>query len=108
MHTESDLRCYVLWCEDQRLHPLRASRAHLELYLPWMQEIRRFSTVHRVSRLSVVAGFYRICVIDGVLEQSPAKHVRRPTVPPVLPTLGLTHLQFEARLHAARHRRQHR
>jgi integrase/recombinase XerD len=102
VHTESDLRCYLLWCEEQRLDPFEASRAHLELYLRWMQEIRRFrpSTVSR--RLSVVAGFYRTCVIDGALEQSPAEHVRRPNVPPESPTLGLTHLQFEAMLHAAR------
>jgi integrase/recombinase XerD len=51
---------------------------------------------------SLVAGFYRTCVIDGVLPTSPAEHVRRPNVPPESPTLGLTHLQFEAMLTAAR------
>jgi hypothetical protein len=50
----------------------------------------------------VVAGFYSACVIDGVLEHSPAEHLRRPRVPPESPTLGLTHLQFEALLTAAR------
>jgi site-specific recombinase XerD len=102
VHTESDLRCFVLWCEEQHLDPFEVSRAHLELYLRWMQEIRRFrpSTVSR--RLSVVAGFYRTCVIDGALQQSPADHVRRPNVPAESPTLGLTHLQFEAMLHTAR------
>jgi transcriptional regulator with XRE-family HTH domain len=67
-----------------------------------MQEIRRFkpSTVSR--RFSVAAGFYRTCVIDGVLEHSPAEYVRRPTVPAESPTLGFTHLQFEALLTAAR------
>ena len=41
-------------------------------------EIRRFrpSTVSR--RFSVTAGFYRTCVLDGVLEHSLAEHVRRP------------------------------
>ena len=67
-----------------------------------MQEIRRFkpSTVSRL--FSVTAGFYRTCVIDGLLEHSPAEHVRRPTVPSESPTLGFTHLQFEALLTAAR------
>ena len=67
-----------------------------------MQEIRGFkpSTVSR--RFSVAAGFYRTCVIDGLLEHSPAEHVRRPSVPPESPTLGFTHLQFEALLTAAR------
>jgi len=67
-----------------------------------MQETRRFkpSTISR--RFSVTAGFYRICAIDGVLEHSPAENVRRPTVPAESPTLGFTHLQFEALLTAAR------
>ena len=101
-HTESDLRCYLSWCSDRDLDPLAARRPHLELYIRWMQEVRRFkpSTVSR--RFSVAAGFYRTCVIDGVLEHSPAEYVRRPSVPPESPTLGFTHLQFEALLTAAR------
>jgi len=101
-HTESDLRCYLAWCAERGLDPLAARRPHLELYIRWMQEIWRFrpSTVSR--RLSVTAGFYRTCVIDGILEHSPAEHVRRPAVPAESPTLGFTHLQFEALLTAAR------
>jgi len=101
-HTESDLRVFFDWCHDRHLPPLAAQRHELELYLRWPQDVRRFkpSTVSR--RLSVVAGFYRTCVIDGVLEHSPAEYVRRPSVPPESPTLGLTHLQFEAMLTAAK------
>jgi site-specific recombinase XerD len=67
-----------------------------------MQEVRRFkpSTVSR--RMAVVTGFYRTCVIDAVLEHSPADYVRRPLVPAESPTLGLSHLQFEALLSVAR------
>ncbi len=101
-HTESDLRVFFNWCQDRQLAPLAAQRNDLDLYLRWLQDVRRFkpSTVSR--RLSVVAGFYRTCVIDSVLEHSPADYVRRPSVPPESPTLGLTHLQFEAILTAAR------
>jgi hypothetical protein len=101
-HAESDLRCYLAWCAERGLDPLAARRPHLELYIRWMQEIRRFkpSTVSR--RFSVTAGFYRTCVIDGVLEHSPAEHVRRPAVPAESPTIGFTHLQFKALLTAAR------
>ncbi len=101
-HTESDLRCYLSWCAERGLDPLAAQRPHLELYIRWMQEIRRFkpSTVSR--RFSVAAGFYRTCVLDSVLPHSPAEHVRRPSVPAESPTLGFTHLQFEALLTAAR------
>ena len=101
-HTESDLRCYLTWCTERSLDPLAAQRPHLELYVRWMQETRRFkpSTISR--RFSVTAGFYRTCVIDGILEHSPAEHVRRPKVAAESPTLGFTHLQFEALLTAAR------
>jgi site-specific recombinase XerD len=67
-----------------------------------MQEIRRFKPATVSRRFSVVAGFYRTCVIDGLLDHSPAEHVRRPAAPPESPTLGFTHLQFEALLTAAR------
>ena len=101
-HTESDLRCFLSWCAERGLDPLAAQRPHLELYIRWMQEIRRFkpSTVSR--RFSVVAGFYRTCVIDGLMQHSPAEHVRRPAVPAESPTLGFTHLQFEALITTAR------
>ena len=104
-HAHSDLRCFLAWCAQRGLDPLTARRVHLELYIRWMQEVRRFkpSTVSR--RFSVTAGFYRTAVIDGVLEHSPAEHVRRPAVPPESPTLGFTHLQFEAMLTAARESR---
>jgi integrase/recombinase XerD len=89
-HTGSDLRSFLTWCAEHGLDPLAARRPHMELYIRWMQEVRRFkpSTVSR--RFSVTAGFYRTCVIDGVLEHSPAEHVRRPSVPPESPTLGFT------------------
>jgi hypothetical protein len=56
-HTESDLRCYLAWRAERGLDPLAARRPHLELYIRWMQKIRRFkpSTVSR--RFSVTAGF---------------------------------------------------
>ena len=77
-HPESDLRCYLSWCTERTLDPLAARRPHLGLYLRWMQEIRHFkpSTVSR--RFSATAGFYQTCVIDGLLQHSPAEHVRNP------------------------------
>src|SRR5436190_20790422 len=41
-HTESDLRCYLAWCAERGLDPLSARRPHLELYVRWMQEVRRW------------------------------------------------------------------
>jgi integrase/recombinase XerD len=88
-HTESDLRCYLSWCAERGLDPPAARRPHLELYIRWMQEIRRFKPSTVSQRFSVAAGSYRTCVIDGILEHSPAEHVRRPTVPAESPALGV-------------------
>jgi site-specific recombinase XerD len=101
-HTCSDLNVFLAWCSDRDVQPLAAQRSDLELFVRWMQETRRFKPSTVARRTSVVCGFYRICVIDGVLDHSPAEYVRRPTVPPESPTLGLSHLQFEAMLTAAR------
>ena len=102
LHTESDLRVFLRWCTDQELDPLAAVRVDVERYVRWLQDVRRYqpSTVSR--RLSVVVGFYRVCVIDQILAHSPADYVRRPTVPAESPTLGLGHLQFEALITTAR------
>jgi integrase/recombinase XerD len=102
VHADSDLRAYLHWCSERGLEPLTATRPHIELYVRWMQEQRRYAASTVSRRVAVVAGFYRTCVIDGVLEHSPAEYVRRPNVPPQSPTLGLSHLQFEAMLTAAR------
>ncbi|WP_406081779.1 site-specific integrase [Micromonospora sp. NBC_00858] len=76
IHTESDLRVFLRWCTDQNLDPLAAARVDVERYVRWLQDVRWYqpSTVSR--RLSVVVGFYRVCVIDAILEHSPADYVR--------------------------------
>lgn len=40
-HADSDLRAHLGWCADRGLDPLTASRPHIELYVRWMQEVRR-------------------------------------------------------------------
>jgi integrase/recombinase XerD len=102
VHTGSDLKVFLTWCAGLDLDPLNLGRAEIERYVRWLQEARHYqpSTVSR--RLSVVVGFYRVCVIDQTLTHSPADYVRRPPMPAESPTLGLGHLQFEALLTTAR------
>ena len=61
----ASFRGYLAWCAERALDPLAAQRPHVELYIRWMQEIRRYkpSTVSR--------------------------RFRRPAVPAESPTLGL-------------------
>lgn len=88
----------------------QADRPVLNLCYPRAEPVRqpkvivescaRIVTADR--RVPVDAPVVRTCAIDGALEHSPAEHVRRPPVPTESPTLGFTHLQFEALLTAAR------
>jgi site-specific recombinase XerD len=87
-HTESDLRCYLSWCAGRGLDPLAAQRPRRELYIGWMREIGRFKPSAVSRRFCVAAGLYRTCVLDGLIEHSPAEHVRRPAVPAESPTSG--------------------
>jgi len=42
IHTESDLRGYLTRCQSHGLDPLAATRPHIELYIRWLQEVRRY------------------------------------------------------------------
>ena len=54
------------------MDPLTSTRVDIERYVRWLQDVRWYqpSTVPR--RLSVVVGFYRVCVLDQILPHSPA------------------------------------
>jgi site-specific recombinase XerD len=72
-----DLRQWMAWCSSHDLGVLAARRAHIELYARWLEAAGKArATVSR--RLSTIAGFYRYCVEEQLLEVSPAVHVRRP------------------------------
>jgi hypothetical protein len=99
-HTNSDLPCYLTWCAEHALNPLAART--------WSCASGGFrrsagsSPPPSPGASLLPPGSTAPAFIDGLLEHSPAKHVRRPSVPPESPTLGFTHLQFEALLTAAR------
>src|SRR5258707_15856307 len=73
-HSESDLRVFLRWCTDHELDPFATVRVDIERYVRWLQDVGHYqpSTVSR--RLSIVVGFYRVCVIDGLLPHSPADY----------------------------------
>ncbi len=100
-HTESDLRCYLAWCAAHGLGPLAARRPHLELYIRWMRD----PPVQAFHRFPAVLGGRR--VLPDLRHRRPAGALTRracppPSLPPESPTLGFTHLQFEALLTASR------
>jgi integrase/recombinase XerD len=99
---DSDLRTWFAWCSRQGVDPLVVTRPMVELYVRWMTETAGYAPATTARRLGTVCGFYRFLVIDGIVASSPAEYVRRPRRPEESPTLGLTHLQFEALLAASR------
>lgn len=40
-HAATDIRAFISWCQERGLQPLMAQRAHIELYVRWMQEHAR-------------------------------------------------------------------
>jgi site-specific recombinase XerD len=72
-----DLRQFAAWCQQRSIPLFGARRADIESYARCLEDRGRArATVAR--RLSTVAGFYRYAEEEGLLERSPAVHVRRP------------------------------
>ena len=78
---------------------LRLSGALLQLYIRWVQDVRRFKTSTASRGFAMPAGFYWACIIGGGLEHSPAEHVRRPWVLTQSSTSGFMHGSSTPRPH---------
>lgn len=95
-----DLRQFVAWCteHDRRLFDVR--RADIECFARDLEARGRArATVAR--RLCTVAGFYRDAEQEGLLERSPAAHVRRPRLDYESHATGLDRNELGALLVAA-------
>jgi site-specific recombinase XerD len=72
-----DLRHFIAWCAEHNLRLFTARRADVECFARHLEARGRArATVAR--RLCTVAGFFRYAEQEGLLERSPAAHVRRP------------------------------
>ena len=91
----TDLRQYFAWCAQVGLEVFAARRPHIELWARAMED-RGLARATIGRRLSTIAGFYRFAVIDGVIEHSPAEHVRRPKIDTESTTLGLDRMELGA------------
>jgi site-specific recombinase XerD len=90
-----DLRQFFAWCASLNLEVFAVQRGHLELWARTMED-RGLARATIGRRLSTVAGFYRTCVIDGILDHSPADYVRRPKIDTESATLGLDRMELSA------------
>ena len=91
----TDLRQFFAWCAQMELQVFTLQRGHVEVWARTMEE-RGLARATIGRRLSTVAGFYRIAVLDGLLEHSPAQYVRRPKIDTESATLGLDRMELSA------------
>jgi len=68
----TDLRQFFSWCAQMDLQVFAVQRGHVELWARAMED-RGLARATVGRRLSTVAGFFRIAVLDGLLEHSPAE-----------------------------------
>ncbi|MGH9137137.1 MAG: tyrosine-type recombinase/integrase [Acidimicrobiales bacterium] len=95
-----DLRQFIAWCDAHSLRLFAVRRADIECYARDLEERGRArATVAR--RLCTVAGFYRYAEEEGLLERSPAAHVRRPRLDYESHATGLDRNEVGALLVAA-------
>jgi site-specific recombinase XerD len=95
-----DLRQFIAWCETHDLQLFEVRRSDIECYARDLEERGRArATVAR--RLCTVAGFYRYAEEEGLLERSPAAHVRRPRLDYESHATGLDRNEVGALLVAA-------
>ena len=90
-----DLRQFFARCAQVNLSMFGLKRGHLELWARSMKE-RGLAGATIGRRLSTVAGFYRIGLLDGLVERSSAEHVRRPKIDTESATLGLDRMELAA------------
>ena len=95
-----DLRQYVAWCTERSIALFGARRADIEGFARHLEALGRArATIAR--RLCTIACFYRYAEQEGMIELSPAVHVRRPRLDYESHATGLDRNEVGALLVAA-------
>lgn len=90
---ETALKQWFGFCEQYDIDPLEADRHHVEIFARELEMSgRALSTVG--GRLNALAGYYRYALIDGLIDKDPMVHIKRPAIPRVSTTQGLTRTEF--------------
>jgi integrase/recombinase XerD len=95
-----DLRQFIAWSQEHNLCLFTARRADIECFARDL-EVRGRARATVARRLCTVAGFYRYAEQEGLLERSPAAHVRRPRLDYESHATGLDRNEVGALLVAA-------
>jgi len=95
-----DLRQFAAWCQQRQLALFDLARHDIESFARQLEDIGRArATIAR--RLCTITALYRYAVEEGLLERSPAVHVRRPRLDYESNATGLDRNEVGAMLVAA-------
>ena len=73
-----DLRQFTAWCWQHHRRLFEVRRVDIECFARDLEDPAARATVAR--RLCTIVGFYRYAEEEGVIEHSPAVHIRRPRI----------------------------
>jgi integrase/recombinase XerD len=108
---QTSLKAWFQWCTAMNVAPLRAQRAHIEL---WMRELEEHGNRHAVrgpkplmastinGMLNAVVGFYKFAQRDGYITDDITSYLKRPKVPNESRREGLTRFELKACLDTAK------
>ena len=92
-----DLRQFTAWCASQHQSLFGVRRAHIEAFAREL-EARGRARATIARRLCTVTCFYRYAEQEGLIERSPAVHVRRPRLDYESHATGLDRMEVGAML----------
>src|SRR5207253_451938 len=95
-----DLRQFVTWCSEHHLGLFAARRVDIECFARDL-EARGKARATVARRLCTIAGLYRYAEEEGLIDHSPAVHVRRPRLDYESHVSGLDRNELGALLVAA-------
>jgi integrase/recombinase XerD len=95
-----DLRVYAAWVSELDLRLFEVRRAHIEAFAREL-EARGRARATIARRLGTITCFYRYADQEGLIEHSPAVHVRRPKMDYESHAIGLDRNELGAMLVAA-------
>lgn len=96
-----NLRQWFTWCSERGITPLEAQRAHLEVWARELEEVKGLKVSTVANKLNTLSRFYRTCLMDRLITNSPAEFLRKPKVPRQSTTNALTRSELLAVLDAA-------
>jgi integrase/recombinase XerD len=76
----SDLRIYFNWCDRSGIDPLTAKRIHVQLFVRYLEDERKYGPSGIQRTMTAVRCFYDNSVVDGYVNTSPCLKVKTPRV----------------------------